>query len=78
MSQQTEHHAEEGITFFGNQPSDVLAAFHASGLSAKGFAISGRIVRQTAQLIGSAGEKDRLFDGEARYAATFMRTRPTS
>lgn len=65
--------SEEGITFFGKKPSEVLAAFHASGLSASGFSIAGRIVPHSAHLVGGNGEHSSLFDGEKLYAATFMR-----
>ncbi len=74
MSESTTSNTEEGITIFGNKPADVLAAFHTSGLSARGFSIVGRIVPQTAQLVQTSGENATLFDGETRYAATFLRT----
>ncbi len=74
MSESKTPKTEEGITIFGNQPADVLAAFHTSGLSARGFSIVGRIVPHTAHLVQTSGENDSLFDGETRYAATFLRT----
>ena len=78
MSTQLDATIEEGITFFGNKPSDVLAAFHASGLSASGFSIAGRIVPQKAQLIENCGANSQLFNGETRYAAMFVRSIPAS
>lgn len=63
---------EEGVTFFGNKPSEVLDAFHASGLSAQGYSIACRIVRQSAQRIES-GVNRNLFDGKKLYAGTFIR-----
>lgn len=68
----TTSQTEDGITFFGADPSDVLAAFHASGMSARGYSISGRIVRQSARLIGQDGRSDSLFGGTL-YAGTFVR-----
>lgn len=74
MSLTENQNREEGVTFFGKKPSEVLAAFHASGLSAKGFTIAGRIVPNTARLVGSAdGRNERLFGGEQMYAGTFLR-----
>jgi len=64
---------EEGITFFGQKPAEVLDAFYASGLSALGFSISGRVVLQSAQLVNTGGENSNLFDGQKLYAGTFMR-----
>ncbi|MGR3662277.1 MAG: hypothetical protein ACU0CA_14020 [Paracoccaceae bacterium] len=78
MSQSTNNQTEEGITFFGNKPAEVLAAFHASGLSAMGFSIVGRIVPHKAQLVGAGGENSHLFNGETRYAATFLRAAPAA
>jgi len=74
MSESTKSNTEEGITIFGNKPADDLAAFQTSGLSARGFSIVGRIVPHTAQLVQTSGQNDSLFDGETRYAATFLRT----
>lgn len=65
-----ERPTEEGVTFFGHKPSDVLEAFHASGLSALGFTIAGRIVPNTARLVG---QTDSLFGDQKMYAATFLR-----
>ena len=74
MSQHTNTSSEEGVTFFGQKPSEVHDAFFASGLSALGFAISGRIVLQTAQVISQNGERNSLFDGQKLYAGTFLRS----
>ena len=73
MSQTAIDTSEEGITFFGSKPSEILEAFYSSGLSARGFAIAGRIVPHRAHVVTGTGENDSLFGGEKLYAATFMR-----
>ncbi|MBV1867662.1 MAG: hypothetical protein KUG69_07120 [Marinosulfonomonas sp.] len=70
--------SEEGITLFGSKPSEILESFYASGLAARGFAIAGRIVPHTAQVVTGTGENDSLFGGQKLYAATFMRNAQTS
>ncbi len=74
MSQHTNTPVEEGVTFFGNKPSEVLDAFHASGLSAQGYCIACRIVRQSVQRIDNGGTSRSLFRGQKLYAGTFIRT----
>jgi hypothetical protein len=64
---------EEGITFFGHSPSEILDAFYSSGLAARGFSIAGRIVPHSACLIGQGSENEELFNGAKLYAGTFMR-----
>jgi len=78
MSQSDNNTSEEGITFFGSKPSEILESFYASGLAARGFAIAGRIVPQTAHVVTGTGENDSLFGGQKLYAATFMRNAQTS
>ena len=34
--------SEQGITIFGKKPSEILSAFHNSGLAKQGYAISGK------------------------------------
>lgn len=74
MSRNHSNTGEEGITLFGHKPAEVLEAFYASGLSARGFSIVGRIVPQRASIIGRDGENDNLFNGEMLYAGTFIRS----
>lgn len=74
MSRHTSTSVEEGVTFFGNKPSEVLDAFYASGLSAKGYCIACRIVRQSVERVDRGGTSRNLFDGEKLYAGTFIRT----
>lgn len=64
---------EEGVTFFGNKPSEILDAFHASGLSAQGYCIACRIVRQSVQRIDNGGTSRNLFRGRKLYVGTFIR-----
>ena len=49
MPKLTQKSTEEAVTFFGRSPSEVQSAFYKSGLSAKGYCIACRIVRQTVQ-----------------------------
>lgn len=65
---------EEGVTFFGNKPSEILDAFHASGLSAQGYCIACRIVRQSVQRIDNGGTSRSLFRGRKLYVGTFIRS----
>ncbi len=74
MSTTTTISTEEGVTFFGKEPSAVLDAFHTSGLAAEGYSIACRIVRQSARLVDPSGTNSSLFDGEKLYAGTFIRT----
>lgn len=73
MSIETTLQGEEGITFFGHSPSEILSAFHRSGLSSNGFSIAGRIVPQAAHVVGQGIENTALFEGEKLYAGTFIR-----
>lgn len=63
---------EEAVTFFGRNPSEVLRAFHESGLSSKGYCIACRIIRQTVRRVDTGSSRN-LFDVRRRYAGTFIR-----
>ncbi|MBL1435586.1 MAG: hypothetical protein COB08_005235 [Rhodobacteraceae bacterium] len=65
--------AEEAVTFFGRSPSEVQSAFYKSGLSARGYCIACRIVRQTVQRVDAGGTSRNLFGGRQLYAGTFIR-----
>lgn len=73
MSQSHTTQREEGITLFGHKPAEILQEFHASGMSARGFSIVGRILPQTATVVGQGGINSNLFNGEQLYAGTFIR-----
>ncbi len=64
---------EEGITIFGNRPSEILDSFYNLDLAAKGYSIAGRIVPQSACVVQENGKESNLFNGEKLYAGTFTR-----
>lgn len=78
MAFDAQNNNEEGITFFGRSPSEILSAFHSSGLAAAGFSIAGRIVPHSACLVGQGKENETLFGGEKLYAGTFVKRLATA
>ena len=63
----------ECITIIARSPGQALKEFHRRGLGKQGYAICGRVVPHTFEVINEDGTCEQLFDGEHFYSATFFR-----
>ena len=72
MTREPDQRIDEYVTIIGPNMIEVMRQFHAQGLDAKGFAITGRIDRHRFEMADADGVHH-LFGGEPMLAATFMR-----
>lgn len=65
----------ERITVIARDFTPAAMEFHRRKLGREGFTIEGPIGRHKFVLVEGPGEPTELFDGEAYFAATFIRSR---
>lgn len=68
---------DDYVTIVAHSMAEVMDQFRASGLSAKGYKVAGRICRHTFAFAGQTSNSDdastEMFDGDRMMAATFVR-----
>jgi len=66
-------YTEDRITVLAKEFTPAAMEFHRRSMSDKGYALDGQIVSQKFMMLDGPGEPSELFDGEACYAAWFVR-----
>ena len=66
-------YTEDRITVLAKEFTPAAMEFHRRAMSDKGYALDGQIMPQKFMMLDGPGEPSELFDGEAYYAARFVR-----